>query len=141
MATTTRTTENELLDRLKKQSKRVNIFKIVTYVTYGIVTIAVVTLLFRVLFLLFSANPATPFVNMIYGISSDFMQPFRGIFPTRPVGETGYLDVSALFALLMYGILAALVKGIMVRLEAQQSTLQQEIYQQEDHRVRLASRD
>ena len=62
----------------------------------------VITLSLRVLLLAFSANPATGFVTFIYDTSSRYLEPFRGIFPTRGVGEAGYLDVSALFAIIMY---------------------------------------
>lgn len=80
--------------------------KVLTYAMYGLVIFAEIVLLFRVFLLAFSANPSAGFVNFIYNTSYDFLQPFRGIFPPKPVGETGYLDVSALFAIIVYGLLA-----------------------------------
>lgn len=133
-------TEDELVEKLESKKTKLNIYRVVTYITYAFIFIAIVTLSFRILFLLFSANPSTPFVNWIYNISSDFMKPFRGIFPTKPVGETGYLDASALFALMMYSILGAVVKGIMDRLETSQSIVKEELYRREGKEVLLADK-
>lgn len=76
--------------------------KIGAYILYAWVIAGVISLALRVFLLLFSANPTTPFVDFIYRISTDYLSPFRGIFPPRPVGETGYLDVAALFAIIVY---------------------------------------
>lgn len=76
--------------------------KIIAYIMYVWVIIGVVSLTLRVLLLLLSANPAAGFVDFVYRISADYLGPFRGIFPSRPVGETGYLDVAAVFAIVVY---------------------------------------
>ena len=60
----------------------------------------------RVFLLAFSANAATPFVDFIYRTSADYLAPFRGIFPARSIGETGYLDVAAIFAIIIYLLVA-----------------------------------
>lgn len=83
-----------------------NIGKVLTYAMYAFVIFAEIVLAFRVFLLAFSANPSSPFVKFIYDTSADFLQPFRGIFPPKAVGETGYLDVSALFAIIVYGLIA-----------------------------------
>lgn len=79
--------------------------KVLTYVMYAWVLVGIITLGLRVFLLAFSANPNTPFVEFIYNTSADFLQPFRGIFPSKPVGATGYLDVAALFAMIIYGLI------------------------------------
>jgi uncharacterized protein YggT (Ycf19 family) len=76
--------------------------KIIGYVLYTWVLIGVISLGLRVFLLLFSANPNTPFVEFIYNLSSDYLDPFRGIFPSKAVSETSYLDVAALFAIIIY---------------------------------------
>ncbi len=76
--------------------------KVVAYLLYAWVIIGVVSLTLRVFLLLFSANTTTPFVEFVFKVSADYLNPFRGIFPSKPVGETGYLDVSALFAIIVY---------------------------------------
>jgi hypothetical protein len=68
------------------------ISKIIAYIMYVWVMIGVVLLGLRVFLLLTSANAATPFVEFVYRTSADYMNPFRGIFPVKPVTETGYLD-------------------------------------------------
>lgn len=83
-----------------------SIGKVLTYAMYALVIFAEIVLLFRVFLLAFSANQSSSFVEFIYRTSADFLEPFRGIFPPRPVGETGYLDVSALFAIIVYGLIA-----------------------------------
>lgn len=79
--------------------------KIITYAMYAWVLLGIIVLGLRVFLLAFSANAATPFVNFIYNTSATFLNPFRGIFPPRSVGETGYLDVAALFAMIIYALL------------------------------------
>ncbi|MBP7807507.1 YggT family protein [Candidatus Saccharibacteria bacterium] len=83
-----------------------NVGKVLTYAMYAYVIFAEIVLGFRVFLLAFSANDSSPFVKFIYTTSTDFLQPFRGIFPPKAVGETGYLDVSALFAIIVYGLIA-----------------------------------
>jgi uncharacterized protein YggT (Ycf19 family) len=79
--------------------------KVITYAMYAWVLFGIIILGIRVFLLAFSANEATPFVNFIYNTSATFLQPFRGIFPPKAIGATGYLDVAALFAMIMYGLI------------------------------------
>ncbi|HMS23868.1 MAG TPA: YggT family protein [Candidatus Saccharibacteria bacterium] len=83
-----------------------NVGKILTYAMYAYVMFGIIVLGLRVFLLAFSASPDAGFVEFIYKTSSDFLQPFRGIFPPRAVSETGYLDVSAMFAMIIYGMIA-----------------------------------
>lgn len=80
--------------------------KIIAYIVYAWMALGIGLLSLRVFLLAFSANIETPFVNFIYRTSADYLAPFRGIFPSRSINETGYLDVAALFAIIMY-LLAA----------------------------------
>jgi uncharacterized protein YggT (Ycf19 family) len=79
--------------------------KVLTYIMYAWVIFGIIVLGLRVFLLAFSANPTTPFVEFIYNTSTDFLKPFRGIFPPKPVSETGYLDVAAMFAIIIYGLI------------------------------------
>lgn len=81
---------------------QMRVSKVAGYALYVWVTIGLVSLGARVFLLLFSANREAPFVDFIYRLSADYLAPFRGIFPPHSVGETGYLDVAALFAIFMY---------------------------------------
>lgn len=82
--------------------KPLRISNIIVRVVYFWTIFGVITLSLRTVLLLFSANPATRFVTFIYETSDRYLAPFRGIFPSRNVGETGYLDVSAFFAIIIY---------------------------------------
>lgn len=98
------------------------ISKILAWVMYAWAFVGIIFLSLRVFLLAFSANPTTPFVRFIYNTSADYLQPFRGIFPPRSVGETGYLDVAAIFAIIIYLLFAwgfsALVAYVQSRIDA-----------------------
>jgi uncharacterized protein YggT (Ycf19 family) len=79
-----------------------NISKVMAYVMYAWVMIGVITLGLRVFLLALSANTDVPFVRFIYNTSADYLTPFRGIFPSKEFGATGYLDVAAIFAVIIY---------------------------------------
>lgn len=78
------------------------ISKILAYIMYAWVFFGIITLVLRVFLLAFSANATAPFVEFIYRTSADYLEPFRGIFPPKTIGETGYLDIAALFAIIIY---------------------------------------
>lgn len=63
----------------------------------------------RFIFRLFGANPGAPFVDWLYNTTGELLYPFRGIFPT-PVIDGGFVfDVTTLVALVIYGLLLALI--------------------------------
>lgn len=72
-----------------------------------IVGVVVVLLGLRFILRLFSANPNNGFVEWIYNSSSEIMGPFRGIFPSANI-EGSIFEFSALFAILIYGIIGML---------------------------------
>ncbi len=78
------------------------ISKIIAYIMYAWVFFGGIVLALRVFLLAFSANTSTPFVDFIYRTSSDYLEPFRGIFPSKSIGETGYLDIASIFAIIIY---------------------------------------
>jgi len=55
---------------------------------------------------LFNANQTAPFVDWTYRAAKRIMQPFRGIFPSVEGEQGSIFDVSMLFAIFMYGLLA-----------------------------------
>lgn len=80
--------------------------KVISWLFYFWVMIGIVFMTMRVFLLATSANMNAGFSNFVWQVSQDYMQPFRGIFPTKSLGETGYLDVSAIFAIIVYLFLA-----------------------------------
>ncbi len=82
------------------------IARIVTYAVYAYTIIATVFLSIGFVLLLFGANPDVAFTKFIYNVAAEFLAPFRGIFPAHKVSETGYFSTSALFAIIIYFVLA-----------------------------------
>lgn len=80
--------------------------KIISILFYIWVMFGVFVLTLRVFLLAFSANMTVGFSRFVMETSSDYLEPFRGIFVGKSFGETGYLDVSALFAIIVYLFLA-----------------------------------
>lgn len=113
------------------------ISKILSYIMYIWVMFGIVVLLLRVFLLAFSANLSAPFAQFIYKTSNDYLEPFRGIFPPRPLGETGYLDVAALFAIIVYLFLAWLFSSLVHAVQNKIDTSVEE--QKEGFRVKLAN--
>ncbi|HVS58636.1 MAG TPA: YggT family protein [Candidatus Saccharimonadales bacterium] len=60
----------------------------------------------RVILRFFAANPTNGFVQWVYNSTDALMQPFRGIFPTANIGNNHIIDFSALFAMVIYGLIA-----------------------------------
>jgi uncharacterized protein YggT (Ycf19 family) len=78
------------------------------------VGLAEVILGLRVIFRLFDANSANAFVNWIYQTSGNLMEPFRGIFRATAIISPGItLDITALFAMLMYAIVGLLIAALL----------------------------
>lgn len=101
--------------------------RVVTYLVYAYSLIASVFLTLSFILLLFSANTGTPFVNFVYKVAYEFAAPFRGIFPTRPVGETGYFSSTALFAIIMYLVFALALHALINYITAKMVKHQKEL--------------
>jgi uncharacterized protein YggT (Ycf19 family) len=86
--------------------RRLSVSKIIVKLIYLWTIFGVIVLGLRVFLLMFSANATTPFVTFIYETSATYLAPFRGIFPGREVGSTGYFDASSLFAIIIYLLIA-----------------------------------
>ncbi|MFZ1361192.1 MAG: hypothetical protein WAS27_04170 [Candidatus Saccharimonadales bacterium] len=117
--------------------------KVIAYLLYAWVTVGVIVLGLRVFLLAFSANATTPFVQFIYNTSADYLAPFRGIFSSRPLGETGYFDVAAIFAVVMYLLLSwgisSLVNYIQYKIDANKLEQKQRIRELENAEARAAT--
>jgi hypothetical protein len=83
-----------------------------SYFVYGFSLLATIFLVLGFFLLLFGANTSTPFVQFIGRGASEFMAPFRGIFPVHQVGESSYFAPGILFAIIMYLLFAAAVNAL-----------------------------
>lgn len=63
----------------------------------------------HILLKLFHANPNVPFVNWMYRLSAPLLRPFNGIFHDIVFQGKYDLDLSAIFALIIYGIIGYLL--------------------------------
>jgi len=74
----------------------------------------------RVVLRLFAANPEAAFVHWVYTTSDTLLIPFRNIFPVETISSSGFvLDLSALFAMLIYAVLGYAVISLLGLLPAQ----------------------
>jgi hypothetical protein len=67
---------------------------------------------FRIIFELFAANRATPFVSWVYDVSSSLMSPFAGIFPNLNLGGGSYFDIVAVISLIAYAVVNYIILAI-----------------------------
>lgn len=118
----------QIYDQEVRVPAYLKVSKIISYLLYAWVLFGIIMLVFRVFLLAFSANTAAGFTQFVMKTSADYLEPFRGIFPPHPVGETGYLDVSSLFAIVVYLFVAwgisALITYIQHKIELVQATQQ-----------------
>ena len=87
------------------------IARVVTYLVYAVVVVTEVILLLGFVLLLFGASPSASFVEWAYRNLERAMAPFRGMFTPIELGTTqqdveAVLDVSILFAMIVYGLVA-----------------------------------
>lgn len=114
--------------------------KVIVWVMYIWVMIGVVALSLRVFFLAFSADTSVGFANFIMQLSADYLHPFRSIFPAKEVGETGYLDVSAIFAIIVYLFIAwgfhSLIDYVQKKIDASRTEQEAEFKKKELEKLR-----
>lgn len=79
----------------------------ISYLVYAFTITACIFLGLAFFLLIFGANIDTPFVQFIYNGASDFMQPFREIFPVKQFGSNSYFSPGILFAIIIYLLIAA----------------------------------
>lgn len=83
----------------------------ISYLVYAYALLATIILVFAFFLLLFGANTTAPFVQFIYNAATDFMAPFRGIFPIHEFGSNSYFAPGILFAIIIYLMFCALVNS------------------------------
>lgn len=65
---------------------------------------------------LFGANESAAFVSWVYETSGVLLAPFRGIFPTQTFDNNVVLELSTLFAIIVYAIVAMLLMAAVAAL-------------------------
>jgi uncharacterized protein YggT (Ycf19 family) len=86
----------------------------VPQIVYLIAGIIDTLLVIRLVLKLLAANPAAGFTSLIYGVTNPFVALFEGVFPNAQ-NRGNVLDLAALLAIIVYGLLAwGIVRGIEV---------------------------
>jgi uncharacterized protein YggT (Ycf19 family) len=88
------------------------IARALTYLLYAFVIVALVLLLLGFFLKLFGANPHAPFAEWLYRGLKRVMAPFRGLFEPVPLDGRSVLDVSILFAMIVYGIVGIALSAL-----------------------------
>jgi uncharacterized protein YggT (Ycf19 family) len=83
-----------------------------TYLVYAFVVVAMVLLLLGFSLLSFGANPDAPFAEWVYRSLTRVMAPFRGLFEPVPLDGRSVVDVSILFAMIVYGLAALVLRAL-----------------------------
>ena len=83
-----------------------------TYLVYTFAIVTVVLLMLGCILELFGANPDAPFAEWLYRGLRHVMAPFRGLFEPVPLDGRSVVDPSILFAMLVYGIVAFALGGL-----------------------------
>jgi uncharacterized protein YggT (Ycf19 family) len=73
---------------------------------YAVVTLCLVLLALGFVLRLFGASTSADFTEWVYRSVDRIMEPFRGMFPSRELGEGSIVDFSLLFAMIVYSIVA-----------------------------------
>jgi uncharacterized protein YggT (Ycf19 family) len=82
------------------------------YLVYFFATLALIVLTFGFFLLLFGANPDAAFAEWVYRSLDRVMAPFRGLFESIQLNGQSVLDVSVLFAMIVYGIVAMALRAL-----------------------------
>ena len=82
------------------------------YLVYFFVTVALIVLTFGFFLLLFGANPDAAFAEWVYRSLNRVMAPFRGLFEPIQLDGNSVLDVSVVFAMIVYGIVALALRSL-----------------------------
>jgi len=110
MEDTNRTTEVRSEQLEQNRGRQVFTFK-ATQLIWLLLGILEGLLALRFLLKLIAANPESPIAAFIYAISGLFLGPFRGL-TTTPVAGGMVLEISTLFALLIYGLVGWAVERL-----------------------------
>jgi uncharacterized protein YggT (Ycf19 family) len=82
------------------------------YLVYFWVMLSIAILVLGFFLLLFGANPDASFAAWTYRALDRVMKPFRGIFQSIDLNGNSVLDVSVLFAMIVYGMLALALRAL-----------------------------
>src|SRR4051795_13027051 len=104
----------------------------IVWLVYAFVIFAIILATLAFFLELLGASPTSDFAAWVYRGAARVTAPFRGIFPTHALTDDSYLDVSLLFAIIMYGIFALLMSELISWLDRKRATsAQHDIYDEQ----------
>lgn len=80
--------------------------------TYFVLSVVEALLGLRVVLRLFNANSGNSFVSWVYDVSRPILEPFFNIFPHVRLEDGFVLELSTLFAMLVYGLAAYAIMAL-----------------------------
>ncbi len=101
----------------EQRIKGLRFAKALVWLVYAFFVIATVILTLAFFLLIFNASTSAAFTEWVYRSAARFLEPFRGIFPTAEAENGSVVSAAVLFAIIMYGIFAMLVHGVVYWLE------------------------
>lgn len=111
------------------------ISKVISWLFYAWAIFGIFMLVLRIFLLVAAANVGNSFSAFVMNVSSQYLHPFWGIFPEQQLSNTSTLDVSALFAIVVYLFLAwglkELVNYIQQKIDDNVESRQQEALQKQ----------
>jgi hypothetical protein len=104
MSNDSRTTQITSSQKEPGSDQRIFTFKAIqlVWLVFGIIEVLIAL---RIALMLIGANPSSPIVALIYGVTYLFLFPFTGLIGSPTVGNM-VLEISSMFAIVVYGLIA-----------------------------------
>ena len=104
MSNDSRTTQITSSQKEPGSGQRIFTFKAIqlVWLVFGVIEVLIAL---RIALMLIGANPGSPIVALIYGITYLFLFPFNGLIGSPTVGNM-VLEISSMFAMVVYGLIA-----------------------------------
>lgn len=90
----------------------------VLVLTEAIVSLVEFLLGLRVILKFLGAFTSAPFVRWVYETTGPLLAPFNNMFPSSPLARGAEIEVSALFALVIYAFAGFLIESAINRLSS-----------------------
>lgn len=91
---------------------------------YVVVFVNLVVLSLGFLLRLFGASTDASFTRWVYRNVDRIMEPFRGMFPSQAISDRSVLDVSLLFAMIVYAVVGIALHALVTWLAAKIAEIQ-----------------